>query len=237
MEIYNGDLPVVAQRVFDVNPASTRAKVTEYVVLGGCDIKQMSQAAPDLSNRNKYFSDLEVPITWYCCGGSVADQRDFLVNEVIPDLYLREGSKDAQILWIPSHDAKVNTSFRTDVLEVLDGVTKVKEFNLYHKAKFTVGLGKSWFAWGDKHDEANKRVEQLNLALDAAAFYITKCRTCNLTKFTTTNDPTKSCRRMKVETHSTFHMNPANFVSETDPGFKLEDRPLRRMREEVRKLF
>jgi len=56
---------VEACRVFDVDPSSTRAKVTEYVVLGGRDIKQMAQAAPDLRNRNKYFSDLDVPITWY----------------------------------------------------------------------------------------------------------------------------------------------------------------------------
>ena len=139
---------MIASRVFDVDPASTRAKVTEYVVLGGHDIKQMAQAAPDLRNRNKYFSDLDAPITWYCCGGSVADQRNFLINKVMPDLYVNQGSKNTQILWIPSHDSKINTSFRTDVLEVLDGVTKIKEFNIYHKTKFTIGLGKSWFAWG-----------------------------------------------------------------------------------------
>ncbi len=72
--------------MFDVNPSSTRAKKTEYVVLGGRDIKMMAQAALDLRNRLTYFSDLEVPITWYCVGGSVADQRNFLINEVIPDL-------------------------------------------------------------------------------------------------------------------------------------------------------
>ena len=223
--------------MFDVNPTSTRAKVTEYVVLGGRDIKLMAQAAPDLRNRNKYYSDLDVPITWYCVGGSVADQRNFLIYEVIPDLHVNQGAKNTQIIWIRSHDSKVNTSFRTDILEVLDGVTKIKEFNLYHKTKFTIGLGKSWFAWGDQHNEAKVRVEQLNLALDAAAFYMIKCRTCNLAKFTTTNDPTKSCRRMTVETHTTFHMDPANYVDERDPGFKLEERPLRRMREELRKLF
>jgi len=32
------------------------------------------------------------------------------------------------------------------VLEVIDGVTKIKEFNLFYRTKFTIGLGKSWFA-------------------------------------------------------------------------------------------
>jgi len=223
--------------VFDVDPASMRVKVTEYVVLGGRDIKQMVQAAPDLRNRNTYFGDYDVPITWYCCGGSVAEQRNFLINEVIPDLFIRQEAKHTRILWIPTHNSKFNTSFQTDILEVLDGLTKIKEFNLFHRMKYTIGLGKSWFAWGDKYDEANIRFEQLNLALDAAAYYIVKCRTCNLAKFTTTNEPTKSCPRMKVETHSTFHMDPANYVDEKDPGFKLVERPLRRMREEIRKLF
>ena len=110
--------------MFDANPTSTKAKVTEYVVLGGRDIKMMAQEAPDLRNRNKYYSDLKVPITWYCVGGSVADQRKFLIHEVIPDLFVNQGAKDTQIIWIPSHDAKINTCFRTDILEVPDGVTK-----------------------------------------------------------------------------------------------------------------
>ena len=92
---------MVARRIYDVNPASTRAKVTEYMVLGGLDLKLMAQAAPDLRNRNRYLSDYDVPITWYCCGGSVADQRNFLIHEVIPDLFIKEQAKETQILWIP----------------------------------------------------------------------------------------------------------------------------------------
>ena len=230
-------LPGTAVRVFDVNPSSSKARKTEYVVLGGRDLKTMAQAAPDLRNRLTYLSDSDVPITWYCVGGSVADQRNFLICEVIPDLYIKQGATTTQIIWIPCHDVKENTSFRTDVLEILDGVTKIKEFNLYHRTKFTIGLGKSWFAWGVKYEEANVRVEQLNLALDAAAYYFIKCRTANLTKFTNTNDPTKSCRRITVETHTSFHMDPSNYIDDDEPGFKLEERPLRRMREELRKMF
>jgi len=42
---------------------------------------------------------------------------------------------------------------------------------------------------------------------------------------------------MKVETHATFFMDPANYIDEDEPGFRLVERPLRRMREEIRKLF
>ncbi len=86
-----------ACRVFDINPASTRAKVIEYVVLGGRDIRQMAQAAPDLRMRNKYLSDLDVPITWYCCGGLVADQRNFLISKVIPELFRNQSATRTQI--------------------------------------------------------------------------------------------------------------------------------------------
>jgi len=224
-------------RIFDIDPASSQAKVIQYVVLGDSHIKEMAQAAPDLRNRATYQSDLDVPIVWYCCSGSVADQRNFLIGEVIPDLIWNQGAKDTQILWIPSHQSKINTSFRTDILEVIDGVTKLKEFNLFHETKFTIGMGKSWFAWGHHYDEANIRVEQLNLALDAAAHYLFKCRTANLAKFTTTDNPTESCPRMRVETHANFYMDPNNYIDDEDPGYRLTERPLRRMREEIRKLF
>jgi len=99
-----------------------------------------------LRMRNKYFTDLDVPVTWYCCRGSVADQRNFLISEVIPDLFRNQSATSTQILWIPSNESKISTSYRTDVLEVIDGVTKIKEFNLFYRTKFTIGLGKSWFA-------------------------------------------------------------------------------------------
>jgi len=236
-ENYTGDIPVDSCRIFDIDPASSQAKVIQYVVLGDSNIKEMAQAAPDLRNRATYQHDLDVPILWYCCSGSVADQRNFLIGEVIQDLFWNQGAKDTQILWIPSHHSKINTSFRTDILEVIDGVTKLKEFNLFYETKFTIGMGKSWFAWGHHYDEANIRVEQLNLALDAAAHYLFKCRTVNLTKFTTTDNPTESCPRMRVETHSSFYMDPNNYIDDEDPGYRLTERPLRRMREEIRKCF
>jgi len=224
-------------RIFDIDPASSQAKVIQYVVLGDSNIKEMAQAAPDLRNRATYQADLDVPILWYCCSGSVADQRNFLIGEVIQDLFWKQGANETQILWIPSHHSKINTSFRTDILEVIDGVTKLKEFNLFYGTKFTIGMGKSWFAWGHHYDKANIRVEQLNLALDAAAHYLFKCRTVNLTKFTTTDNPTESCPRMRVETHSAFFMEPSNYLDYEDPGYRLTERPLRRMREEIRKCF
>ena len=207
------------------------------MVIGGHSIKTMANAAPDLRNISKYSSDSEVPILWYCIGGSVANQRDFLIGEVITDLFVSQGVTEAQIIWIPSHEEKNNTNFRTDILEILDGVTKMTEFNIYHKTEYTLGLAKSWLAWGPEYEEINIKVEQLNLALDAAAYYMIKCRTCNLTKFTITNEPTKDCRRMTVETQASFYMDPENYAEEQNPGFKLDERPIRRMREELRKLF
>ena len=55
-----------ACRIFDIDPASSNAKVLEYVVLGDSNIRQMAQAAPDLRMQNKYLTDIDVPITRYC---------------------------------------------------------------------------------------------------------------------------------------------------------------------------
>ena len=127
-KVYTGrDTDLIIHRIYDGKLTSKY----KYVVIGGKEIKAMAKAEPDLRNKHKYFSDQDVPILWYACGGRIADQKDILLNEVIPDLFMSKLQNKAQILWIPTHEARINTSFEPDVMEILDAVTKIKEFNLF----------------------------------------------------------------------------------------------------------
>ena len=81
------------------------------------------------------------------------------------------------------------------------------------------------------------RVEQLNLALDAVVYNLIKCRTLNLTKFTTTNKPTWEMPRVRVETHASFFLDYTQYDSKIDGGFKLSDQTYRRIRQEIRQMF
>jgi len=185
-EVYTGrDNNLIIHRIHDGEPTSRY----KYVVIGGKEIRAMAKAEPDLRNKETYFSDEAVPILWYACGGGILDQKNILLNEVIPDLYLTRLQYKVQILWIPTHEDRKNTNLEPDVMEILDAVIKIKEFNLFQETTYDLGLAKSWMVWGEGYDKANLRVEHLNLAIEVIAYYMVECRSLNLTKFTTTNTP------------------------------------------------
>ena len=140
-------------RIHNINFSSQHKP--QYIVIGGKDVEYIAKAEPDRRNKNKYYVDHEVPIIWYACGGSIADQRDILIYKVIPDLLLIQDQTVAQILWIPSHEARINTAYECDIMQILDSIMKVTEFNLVHKTTYKVGLAKSWFTWGAQCDEEN----------------------------------------------------------------------------------
>ena len=110
-EVYTGrDNNLIIHRIYDREPTSKY----KYVVIGGKEIRAMAKAEPDLRNKHKYFSDEDVPILWYACGGGIVDQKNILLNEVIPDLFMSRLQNKAQILWIPTHEARLNpTSWRS----------------------------------------------------------------------------------------------------------------------------
>ena len=53
--------------------------------------------------RPLYKKDGEAPVTWFLGFGSVRDQRDLLLYEVLP--FLKEtGANSGEILWCPCPD-------------------------------------------------------------------------------------------------------------------------------------
>jgi len=95
-EVYTGrDNNLIIHRIHNGEPTSNY----KYVVIGRREIRAMAKAEPDLRNKHKYFSDKDVPILWYACGGGIVDQKNILLNQVIPDLFMSKLQNEAQILW------------------------------------------------------------------------------------------------------------------------------------------
>jgi len=228
----------VVTRTFDLDPRKAdgtfNTNQSKFVVLGGMEVRNIAKADPE--KNLGFYTDEQVPILWYACSGSVADQRDILVYEILPDLLVNREQQEAQIVWIPSHTNKAHTNYKTDIAEVLDGVVKLREFNLYHDTRYKVGLGRSWFGWGKECEEINVKVEQFNLSLDIVAFHLIKCRVINLTKFTTTKVKSNTPGKVPIEvvTHTNFALDPAQYKGGDAGRFKIAEFTNRRMRQEIR---
>jgi len=76
-------------------------------------------------SREQFKKDGDSPATWFFCFGSVRDQRDVLLYEVIPFL-VEMSAEGGDILWCPSTDKVEDADYRQDALEVLDACEKIE---------------------------------------------------------------------------------------------------------------
>ena len=107
------DLGCDIVRIFDVNPM--KKWPTNSIVLGGYPLMRMPFVVED---RNRpYLEDGESPITWFITYGSVRQQKNVLVYEILPFLMMKEttggeiggissGPKDN---WPKSHESYAKT--------------------------------------------------------------------------------------------------------------------------------
>ena len=237
-ESYVGkDMMFVATRTFDIDPrlsnGSFQTGTTSKIVIGNSEVRNMAKEEPEIKNP-RFYTDAQVPVLWYAINGSLIDQRDFLIYEILPDLLINRQQNDAQIIWIPSHENPLRTNFRADIIEILDGVVKLKEFNIHNDTKFKIGLARSWFGFGKEYDRQNVKIEQLNLAMEISAYQLIKCRVVNLTKFTTTDRRTSHTVPLKIVTHTNFDLDPRQYKTPDLGGFRLSGHALRRARQELR---
>ncbi len=97
-------------RIFDVNPAKEWPLPSNRIVLAGRPFVRMPFVVDDIQ-RPLYKKDGEAPITWFLGLGSVRDQRDILLYEVLP--FLREmGADSGEILWCPCPDDVEGVDYR-----------------------------------------------------------------------------------------------------------------------------
>jgi len=173
-------------------------------------------------------------VTWYLCFGSVRDQRDVLLYEVLPFL-VEMDAEGGDILWCPCPDDVEGVDYRQDAMEVLDAYEKLEEFNCLYGTKFRLGLAKMWLPVGEKFEREQVYHCRLGAALDMIGFYYVQCRVLDLGVFTTTDDSRKGGAVLDVECHSKLMFLEEEYLDSS--GYKLRDYCLRTIRQRIRKLL
>jgi hypothetical protein len=220
-------------RVFDMNPNKEWPLRVKNVVLAGRPFLRMPFVVDDIE-REKYKKDGESPATWYLCFGSVRDQRDVLLYEVLPFL-VEMKAEGGDILWCPSTDKVENADYRQDALEILDACEKLEEFNTSHETKFRLGLAKVWLPRGKEFERERVYCCRLGAALDVIGFHYVQCRVLNLGVFTTTDDRQKGGEVVDVQCHGDMMFREETYLDAS--GYKLKDYCLRTVRQRIRKLL
>jgi len=220
-------------RVFDRNPNKEWPLNVKNVVLAGRPFLRMPFVVDDIE-RDKYMKDGESPTTWYLCFGSVREQRDVLLYEILP--FLKEmNAEGGDILWCPSTDKVDGADYRQDALEVLDAYEKLEEFNTFHKTMFKLGLAKMWLPRGKEYERDRVYCCRLGAALDVIGFHYIQCRVLPLGIFTTTDDQQRGKEAVDVQHHDDMLFREDAYLNTS--GYKLRDYFYRTVRQRVRKLL
>jgi len=98
-ECRSEDIGAEVVRIFDVNPRKKWPLEVSNVMLGGYQLLRMPFVGDDRS-RSQCIEDGKSPITWFLSKGTVRDQKNVLVYEVLPFL-VEQDKIGAQILWCP----------------------------------------------------------------------------------------------------------------------------------------
>ena len=227
------DLNSECIRIFDVNPTKEWPLPTSNIVLGGRPFVRMPFVIDDIQ-RPTYKKDGESPITWYVSFGSVRDQRNILLYEVLPFL-MEMNAASGEILWCPCPDDVEGADYRQDCMEVLDAYEKLEEYNYLYNTKYKLGLAKMWLPQGEKFERQRVYHCRLNAGLDMIGYYYIQCRVLALNNFTTTDDPRKGGAAADVEYNSDRMFVASEYLEPS--GYKLRDYCLRTVRQRIRKLF
>ena len=151
-------------RIFDMNPMKKWPLETSSIVLGGHQLLRIPFVEDDRT-RPQCIVDGKSPITWFLSKGTVRDQKNVLVYEVLPFL-VEQDEIGGKILWCPSSGNSYEADFQQDAQEVLDGFEKLEEFNNRYSMRITMGLAKMWLPRGKEWDVERIYICRLSSALD-----------------------------------------------------------------------
>jgi len=91
------------ERVWGMYPYPNETEID--MVLADITAVTMATASPEIKN-SKFYKDAEAPLLWYFTQCSIADQREILVNIILPHAYNVLGRKIVRILWIPKSEGQ-----------------------------------------------------------------------------------------------------------------------------------
>ena len=135
------DLECEIVRIFDLSPVRQWPPKQVYLVVGGYPLERMPYVTEE-RKRPGYITDEMLQATWYVVNGSVHEQKNTIVYEMLP--HVRKVMKETygEILWIQCPMNYKEADYKRDSWEILEGLEKVSEYNERYGTSFKLGFGK-----------------------------------------------------------------------------------------------
>ena len=200
-----------------------------YLVLSGYPIERMPFV--EMERKRDFLTDDVMQVTWYVVYGSVHEQKNLLIYEMIQHVMKAMGENYGEILWIPCPTNFDEADYKRDSLEILDGIEKLSEYNAKFGTHFKMGLGKMWMPMGTEYVKERVYLSNLNACLDVIGYHYIECRVMNLGHLTTSTDVKYSIPVGISGSENLMFVDKDYF---TKWGFRLTDYSLRSMRQRIK---
>jgi len=221
-------------RIFDLSPVRYWPPKQVYLVVGGYPLERMPYVAEE-RKRPGYITDEMLQVTWYVVYGSVHEQKNTIVYEMLP--HVREAMKETygEILWIPCPMNYEEADYKRDSWEILDCLEKVSEYNERYGTDFRLGFGKMWLPIGEDFVKERVYLTNLGACLDVIGYHYAQCRVINLGVFTTSTDRKKYDIPVEISGFDNLLFADDKYFEKY--GFKPTDYCLRAIRQRIKKLL
>jgi len=190
------DLEFKIVRIFDSDPTIKWPPRQVNLEVGGYPIERIPYVAAE--RTRPFFTDKMLQVTWYVVYGSIHDQKNTIVYEMIPYVMKAMKVDYGQILWVPCPMNYVEADYKQDCLEVIDCLEKVEEFNVRYRTRFRMGFAKMWLPIGDGFTKERVYLSNLNACIDMIVFHYAQCQVLNLGNFTTSTDRKKYNQQIDI---------------------------------------
>jgi len=227
------DIECEVVRIFDLDPTKRWPPRQIYLTVGGYPIERMPYVEEE-KKRPRFLRDEIMQITWYVVYGSIHEQKNVIIYEMLPHVMSVMKEDYGEILWIPCPMDYEEADYKRDYKEVLDCVEKVAEYNARYGTHFKIGFGKMWMPMGVEFEKERVYLANLNACLDVMGFYYQECRVLDLGIYTTTTDE-KYEYPVGIKERDNQRFKHTEYFETW--GFKLTDYCLRTMRQRIKKLL
>jgi len=221
-------------RIFDLDPTMRWPPKQIYLTVGGYPIERMPYVEEE-RKRPRFLRDEIMQITWYVVYGSIHEQKNTIIYEMLPHVMSVMKEDYGEILWIPCPMDYEEADYKRDGREVLDCVEKVAEYNARYGTRFKLGFGKMWLPMGVEFEKERVYLTNLNACLDVLGFYYQECRVLDLGIYTTSTDEKKFDYPVGITGRENLRFKHTEYFETW--GFKLTDYCLRTMRQRIKKLL
>jgi len=205
-----------------------------YLVVGGYPLERMPYVAEE-RKRPGYITDEMLQVTWYVVNGSVHEQKNTIIYEMLPHVRMVMKKTYGDILWIPCPMNYKEADYKRDSWEILDCLEKVSEYNERYGTEFKLGFGKMWLPIGEEYVKERVYLANLSACLDVISYHYAQCRVINLGIYTTSTDRKRF--NIPVGISGLDNLLFADNEYFERHGFQPTDYCLRTMRQRIKKLL